>query len=188
MAAVLIREAALQASREYGDGSLTTAILTDSLLSQGHRLISAGFSPVELRRGLQNSLPLLRDGLSEITVPFHEIPQEKFAAALAKHDEVARISLQAFQAVGADGVITVEDTQGRDTKLNVWDGARYDCGLMSTAFLKESDGKTVTLSNPYVLLSNVPIRTVEDIRMVLEDVIRANQSLLIITGEMSQEV
>lgn len=188
LAAILIRDAALQVAQEYGDGSITTAIITDSLLSEGYRLITAGYEPMALRKGMQQALPLIREYLDEITIPFDSISAECFALATAKNEEVAENVVRAFQQVGVDGTITIQDTQGRETILKLWDGARYDYGLMDACFINDPEHRRTVLNDPFVLLSNIKINSIEDIRKMLEDVIRSGSSLLIIAREMEDEV
>lgn len=188
LAAVLIREAALKVAATCGDGSITTTLLTAELLRAGSRLVAAGYNPMELRSGLQKALPVLRAELDALTVPFETVPAEKFAAACAKNDEVAENSLKAFAAVGAEGVITVEDTQSRDTAVNIWDGVRYEYGLLNTSFMTDSERRRAVLTHPYVLLSNIKINSLAQIRRMLEQTMRASGELLIITNDMTEEV
>lgn len=188
LAARLVRDAALKVAAEYGDGSIATAVLADSLLSAGHRLISAGYDPMGLRKGLYKALGLLRETLGEITMPFEEVSVAAFAASCAKNDEVAENVTKAFDAVGIDGIITVQDTQGRDTHLNLWDGARYDYGLVNMAFMNDPERKRAVLKEPYVLLCNSKINSLDDIRKILEDVLQRGASLLIIAQEVSEDV
>lgn len=188
LAAVLIREAALKVAATCGDGSITTTLLTAELLRAGSRLVAAGYNPMELRSGLQKALPVLRAELDALTVPFETVPAEKFAAACAKNDEVAENSRKAFAAVGAEGVITVEDTQARDTAVNIWDGVRYEYGLLNTSFMTDSERRRAVLTHPYVLLSNIKINSLAQIRRMLEQTMRASGELLIITNDMTEEV
>lgn len=188
IAAVLVRDAALKVADAYGDGAIATALLTDSLIGAGQKLIAAGYDPVALRRGIHKMLPVLEKSLEKIALPFDQISLEGFAAAVAKNPEVSENVTKAFQQVGVDGVITVQDTQGRETVLNLWDGARYDYGLISTAFILDKEHKRSVLNDPYVLLSNVKIKSIRDIQKVLEDVIRTGSSLLIIASDMDEGV
>jgi len=188
LAAVLVREAALKVAGECGDGSIAAAVLTDTLIAGGQKLIAAGYDPMGLRRGVHRALPLAEECLEKLTIPFERISPRRFAAAAAKNEEVAENVVRAFEMVGAEGVITVQDTQGRETILNLWDGARYDYGLLNNAFINDPERKRAVLNEPYVLLSNVKIGSLQDIRRILEDVIRADVSLLIITSDMAEEV
>jgi chaperonin GroEL len=186
--ALLVRDAALKLADECGDGSIATAILTDALISEGLKLIAAGYNPVELRNGAQKALHIANESLNKITTPFEEIDAERFAISSAKNGEVARNVLEAFNLVGADGVITVQDTQTSETVLNFWDGVRYEYGLFSTAFMNNPDKRKAVLTEPYVLLSNIKINSFKDIQKVLEDVVRSGSSLLIITNDMTDDV
>ncbi len=188
ISAVLVRDAALKVAAECGDGAIATVLLTDTLLAEGMKMIAAGYGPVDLQRGAKRALAEALDAVPEITVPFEEIDCEKYAVAAAKNEEVARNVLSAFWMVGKDGIINVQDTQGRETVLKEWDGARYDYGLMSMAFINDEAGRRCVLDEPYVLLSNVKISSVQDLLKVLEDTARSGASLLIIASDITQDV
>ena len=188
LSAVLIREAALKVAGTCGDGSITTTLLTDALLQAGNKLIAAGYNPMGLRRGIQRALQLAQKMLGDITAPFSSVPAKEFAASAAKNDEVAKNAAKAFAAVGMDGVVTVQDTQGRDTLVNLWDGARYEYGLLSSSFMTDSERRRAVLTHPYVLLSNVKIKSLQDIRKMLEQALGSRSPLLIITNDMAEEV
>lgn len=188
LAAALVRDAGLKVAGECGDGAIATVLLADSMLAEGQKLIAAGYDPMGLRKGVHRALPLVPGLLEKIALPLEEVTLEKFAAATAKNPEVSENVVKAFETVGADGVITVQDTQGRDTVLHLWDGVRYDYGLLSMSFATDGERKRAVLSEPYVLLSNVKIKSLQDIRKILEDVIRTGSSLLIIASDMDEEV
>ncbi|MDO5138601.1 MAG: TCP-1/cpn60 chaperonin family protein [Oscillospiraceae bacterium] len=188
ISAVMVRDAALNVAAECGDGSIATVIMTDALLAEGMKMIAAGYGPVDLQRGARLALADAINAIPEITVPFEDIDCEKYAMAAAKNEEVAQNVIKAFQMVGKDGIINVQDTQRRETVLNEWDGARYDYGLMSMAFINDEVKRCCVLDEPYVLLSNVKISSVQDIRKVLEDTSRSGVSLLIIASDITQDV
>lgn len=188
LSAVLIRDAALNVASKYGDGSISTALLTDALLQSGGKLVAAGYSPCALRRGFARAAELLPELLSEVTASFSSVPSERFARSVSKNDEVAENSVKAFAWVGADGIITVSDTQSRSTTVHLWDGARYDYGLYSSSFMTDTVHRCAVLEHPYVLLSNVKIESMDDIRRILTDALSNGSPLLIIARDMSEEV
>ena len=188
LSAVLVRDAALRVAAECGDGSIATAVLCDALVADGGRLIAAGHEPMFLRKGAERALSFVRGILEEVTVPLDEVGVEKLAASVSKNDEVASNVAKAFRAVGTDGVITVQDTQLRETVLNYWDGIRYDYGFFGNGFINDAENHRAVLSEPYVLLSNVKIISLQDIRRILENVIQSNASLLIISSDISEDV
>lgn len=188
ISAVLVRDAALKVAEECGDGSMATAMLTDCLIRNGGKLIAAGYNPVYLRKGAAKTLQLVHKYLKAVTLPLDEIGIEKLAAAVSKNDEVAANVEKAFNYVGADGVVTVQDSQFRETIINYWDGARFDCGLYGNGFINDAENRRTVLHEPYVFLSNVKIKTLQDIRKLLENVIRNQASLLMIASDISEEV
>ena len=188
ISAVMVRDAALNVAAECGDGSIATVILTDTLLAEGLKMIAAGYGAVDLQKGAKRALAEALNAIPEITVPFEEIDFEKYAMASAKDEEVAKNVIKAFQMVGKDGIINVQDTQRRETVLNEWDGARYDYGLMSMAFINDEVKRCCVLNDPYVLLSNVKISSVQDLRKMLEDTASSGASLLIIASDIAHDV
>ena len=141
-----------------------------------------------MRRGLFRVVPLLQAMLENITLPFSAVRLKDFVSACAKNDEVASVVTRAIEQVDVDGIITVQDSQRRDTVLNLWDGVRYDYGLYHTAFITEPVRKTAVLTNPFVLLSDEKINSIQDIRKILEEVIRLDASLLIITRDLGDDL
>ena len=188
LSAALIRDAALKVAGMCGDGSIATTLLTDALLQSGDKLIAAGYNPMMLRRGLQRGLSAAVETLQEITIPFSAVSTERFAMGVAKNDEVAANSGKAFEAVGQDGAISIQDTQFRETTLNIWDGARYEYGLLNSSFITDTVRRRAVLEHPYVLLSNVKIESLQDIRRMLEEALMTKSPLLIIANDITEEV
>lgn len=188
LAASLVRDAGQKIADQYGDGSITTVLLTNGLIHSGLKLIAAGYDPMLMRRGIHQMFPLIHKILDEMTIPFDDILMERFVRSTAKNGEVGGNILRAFQQTGMDGVITVTDSQIKETEVRFWDGARYEYGLFSLAFAKNKEKKCSVLENPRVLLSNIKIQSVQEIKKILKDAERAKASLLIITYDMSDEV
>ena len=188
LSATLIRDAALKVADTCGDGSIATTLLTNALLQSGNRLIAAGYNPMVLRRGLQRGMLAAVEMLPEIALPFSAVSMERFAKSAAKNDEVAENSRKAFEAVGQDGSLSIQDTQFRETTLNIWDGARYEYGLLNNSFMTDTAGRRAVLEHPHVLLSNVKIESLQDIRRMLEEALRTKSPLLIITNDITEEV
>ena len=188
VSAVLLREAALNISDHYGDGALTTAVLAQALIIAGQKLIAAGYNPMQLRKGIHALLPQVGPLLEEMSVPLDDELMEKFAQVTAKNEEVGVNVVKACRQVGTDGIITVLDSQARETVLNLWDGVRYDYGLYNMIFATDGERKRAVLEKPYVLLCNVKIQNIRQIQKILEDVVRQRASLLIIAQDVSDEV
>lgn len=188
IAAALIRDAGKKIADQYGDGNMTTVILADALVRSGIKLITAGYDPMRMRKGIHRMLSLADSVLDEMVIPFDDELLERFVMASGKEEEVGKYVLEACRQVGADGVVTVQDSQRKDTALRFWDGARYDCGLFSIAFAQDKEKKHSVLQNPRVLLSNVKIQSFSEIRRILEEARQAKTPLLIITYDMSEDV
>lgn len=188
VAAVLVREAALKISDNYGDGAITTAVLAQAMIIAGQKLIAAGYNPMQMRKGIHALLPKVAGYLDEMTVPLSDELMVKFANVTAKNEEVGENVVKACRQVGPDGVITVLDSQARDTVLNLWDGVRYDYGLYNMIFATDGERKRAVLDEPYLLLCNVKIQSIRDIQKILEEVIREGASLLIVAQDVSEDV
>ena len=188
IAAVMVRDAALKVAAECGDGSIETVILTDSLIAEGCKLTAAGYDPMALRRGLFKALDFARECLEIIAVPFDAKNIRLYASACAKNDEVAENVTRAFELVGPGGVITVKDTQMRETRLNLHSGVRYDYGLESSSFINDPEKRRAVLDEPYVFLCNAKIESIKDIQKLLEDASGTGSSLLIIANDISENV
>lgn len=188
ISAALIRDAGEKIADQYGDGNMTTVILADALVCSGIKLITAGYDPMRMRKGVHRMLSLAGSVLDEMSIPFDDELLERFVMASGKEEEVGRYVLEACRQVGTDGVVTVQDSQRKDTALRFWDGARYDCGFFSLAFAQDKEKKYSVLQNPRVLLSNIKIQSFSEIRKILEDAGQTKTPLLIITYDMSEDV
>lgn len=186
---VLLRDSAMKTSFLTGDGTITTAVLENQLLKSGKILLSSGVNPMLLRKALDKYLPLVRSSILETALPVRsdeELKQYVFGASADR--ELADMVLEAICAVGLDGVIQVQDSQERKNRLEITDGIRYDYGWYSSAFINRPVQRDVYLENPYVLIVNRKIKTIEEIEKVLTQIIDVEIPILIICSDMESNV
>lgn len=186
LGAVLLRDAALKVADECGDGSITTVLLTDAILAAGAREIAAGANPMLIRKGMEKGLAAALEALKAETIPCEGEQLKRFANSVAKHNAIGETVCKALEAVGVDGIITVEDSQGRETLLNLWDGVRYEYGLISEAMVMDKVNKVSTLEKPFVLLVNYKIKNMEEVQHILEQCMQYNAPLLMIVSDMDE--
>lgn len=184
----LVRDAALKIGKEYGDGAITCTILTNTLLNAGFHRIAAGCNPILLRKGIYKGLDAALKTISQISVPCKPALLQVAANRIAKDDALGTLALDACTAAGPGGIVTVLDSQGRDSYLNVWDGARYEYGLYGREFVQQEVSKSTELHNCRVLLVN---RKIKDVREIGNIVVQASQThipLLIIASDIEDDV
>lgn len=186
--AMLLRDAALKIGGEYGDGAITCTILTNALLNAGYRRIAAGCNPMLLRRGVGLGLEAAVKAIAEISVPCPEPVLKMAAARIAKEETLGALALEACLAAGPEGVVTVLDSQGRDSHLHIWEGARYDYGLYGREFAAEEASKSTQLHNCRVLLVNRKIRDIREIGNIVVQASQTHTPLLMIVGDMEEDV
>lgn len=186
--AVILRDAALKVSAECGDGSLATVVLTDAMIRSGEKAITAGANPIIMRRGMEKALDAAKAALREKTVMADSSRLRNLAVNIAKFEDVGDTVFKAIEAVGKDGIITVQDSQAAATVLNVWDGVKYDYGIASDIMITDSTAKNTVLDDPFILLVNYRLKDIKDIMKILEQVVQSGARLLIIAQEVAEDV
>lgn len=185
--AMLVRDAALKIGKEYGDGTITCSILTNALLRAGFRRIAAGCNPILLREGAYRGLEAAVKAIETISIPCEDDLLRAAAARIAKDGELGALALEACRAAGSEGVVTVLDSQGRDTHLNIWDGARYDYGLYGREFAETEASKSTEFYNCRVLLVNRKIKDVREIGNVVVQASQTHTPLLMIVSDIVED-
>lgn len=186
--ATLVRDAALKVGEEYGDGTITCTILANALLNGGYQRIAAGCNPVLLRKGLLCGLDAAVKAIEEVTAPCDRPLLEMAAARIAKDAALGALAMEACTAAGAEGVVTVLDSQGRDTHLNIWDGARYEYGLYGREFIRQEATKSTELHNCRVLLVNRKIRDIREIGNIVVQASQTHTPLLMVVSDIEEDV
>ncbi len=189
MGAQMVREVASKTSDVAGDGTTTATVLAQSIFREGHKLVSAGANPMELKRGIEKGVAAVVEELKKISKPIKgkkEITQ--VGAISANSDEtIGKLISEAMDKVGKEGVITVEEAKSMETTLDVVEGMQFDRGYLSPYFITDSEKMEVVLEEPSILIHEKKISSMKDMVPLLEEVARAARPLLIIAEDVDGE-
>ncbi len=187
LGATLIKEAAKNTVREAGDGTTTATVLAESLLNTINSSKDSATAR-EVRNGIESGLVKINDYLDSIKIEVTDGTLESVASISCNNDsQLGAIIAQAYNEVGKDGVVIMEESETEETYVDVTDGVQIDCGLTSPHFVTNTDKQKAELDNPLVLICMSEIPNVRKIQSILEHVIKQNRSLLIVAS-VSQQV
>jgi len=191
MGAKLVKEAASKTSKIAGDGTTTATVLTEALFKEAYKNLAAGADAMALKRGMEAGAKAATDKLLSLAKPVDIGKTDDIvnvASVSANNDrEIGKIMAEAFQRVGKDGVISVEDGKGFETNVEFVEGMQFDRGYMSPHFVTDPDKMVCELEKPYVLVHEEKISSVAKLVPVLEKVAQSKRSLLIIAEDVESE-
>ena len=188
MGAKLVAEVASKTNDIAGDGTTTATVLTQAIVTEGMKNVTAGANPVGVRRGIDKAIRVASDRLSEISVPVDSKGAIANVASISSGDsEVGDLIAEAMEKVGQDGVITIEESQSIDTSLDVIEGMQFDRGYLSQYMVTDNDKMEAVLENPYILLTDKKISNIQDILPVLEQVVQEGRALLLVADDIDGE-
>jgi len=166
----ILKQACIKVNDEVGDGTTQTALLAAEMLREGHRLIVAGFHPDDLIRGMHSALIQASDAIEGLAIPVETQEQIREIAFLSSNrdEEIARLLAEAVMAVGRDGLVVIEDGQGIASSLEFKEGMEIESGMASTCFADDFEHLTRTMNAPLVAVINAHLRTMDDVREVME--------------------
>ncbi len=189
MGAQMVREVASKTSDVAGDGTTTATVIAQAIFREGLKMVAAGHSPIELKRGIDRSVSAIAEELSKLSKPTRgrdEIAQ--VGAISANNDqEIGNILAEAMDKVGKEGVITVEENRALDTVLEVVEGMQFDRGYVSPYFVTDAERMETGLEEPVILLNEKKISGMKDLLPLLEQVARMGSPLLIVAEEIEGE-
>ncbi len=189
MGAQLLKEAATKTNDVAGDGTTTATLLAQAMVRDGMRNVAAGANPMIIRKGIDRAVEIVVGRVQEMSRPIAE-DQKKIAevAAISAADtEVGNTIADAMDKVGKDGVITVEESQTFGLEVDVVEGLQFDKGYISPYMVTDTDRMEAVLDDPYVLIANSKIGSIQDLLPVLEKVMQAGKALLIIAEDIEGE-
>ncbi|OYW70541.1 MAG: chaperonin GroL, partial [Aerococcus viridans] len=188
MGAKLVAEVASKTNDIAGDGTTTATVLTQSIVTEGMKNVTAGANPVGIRRGIDKAVRAASDRLAEISVPVDSKGAIANVASISSGDaETGELIAEAMEKVGQDGVITIEESQSIDTSLDVVEGMQFDRGYLSQYMVTDNDKMEAVLENPYILLTDKKISNIQDILPVLEQVVQEGRALLLVADDIDGE-
>jgi chaperonin GroEL len=189
MGAQMVKEVASKTSDTAGDGTTTATVLARAVYEEGLKLLAAGHNPMDLKRGIDKSVEAIVAELKKISKPVNgkkDIAQ--VGTISANGDEtIGNIIAEAMEKVGKEGVITVEEAKGLETELKVVEGMQFDRGYISPYFVTNRDRMLVELEDPYILISEKKVSSMQEMVPLLEQVARAGKPMLIIADEVEGE-
>ena len=189
MGAQMVREVASKTSDVAGDGTTTATVLAEAIFRQGLKNVTAGANPMDLKRGIDASVEVVVEQLRKLSKSVKENTEIKQVATIsANGDEtIGEIIAEAFEKVGKDGTITVEEAKSMDTTLEVVEGMQFDNGYISPYFINDKEGMGVSLEDCYILVHEKKISNMKDLLPVLEKIAQAGKPLLVIAEDVEGE-
>jgi len=188
MGAKLVAEVASKTNEVAGDGTTTATVLAQAMIREGLKNVTSGANPVGIRKGIDKAVAAAIEELKNISRPVQnkeEIAQ--VASISAADEEVGKFISEAMDRVGTDGVITIEESKGFATELDVVEGMQFDRGYVSHYMVTDTDKMEAVLENPYILITDKKISNIQDILPLLEQVVQQSKPLLIIAEDVEGE-
>ncbi|ARK24509.1 chaperonin GroL [Sporosarcina sp. P37] len=188
MGAKLVAEVASKTNEIAGDGTTTATVLAQAMIREGLKNVTAGANPVGIRKGIEQAVISAVEGLQSVSDEIESRQEIAQVASISSGDEeVGDLISQAMERVGNDGVITIEESKGFVTELDVVEGMQFDRGYASAYMATDTDKMEAVLENPYVLITDKKINNIQEILPVLEQVVQQGKPLLIIAEDVEGE-
>ncbi|MEK9559307.1 MAG: chaperonin GroEL [Flavobacteriaceae bacterium] len=190
MGAQMVKEVASKTNDLAGDGTTTATVLAQAIVKEGLKNVAAGANPMDLKRGIDKAVEALVEDLHKQSKTVGDSTDKiKQVAAISANNDgtIGDLIAQAFEKVGKEGVITVEEAKGTDTYVDVVEGMQFDRGYLSPYFVTDSEKMTTELESPYILLYDKKISAMKDLLPVLEPVAQSGKPLLIIAEDVDGE-
>ncbi|MEK4109902.1 chaperonin GroEL [Paenibacillus sp. FSL M7-1414] len=188
MGAQLVKEVATKTNDVAGDGTTTATVLAQALVTEGLKNVTAGASPIGIRKGIDKAVKAAVAELQSISKPIDSKQSiAQVAAISAADEEVGELIAEAMEKVGKDGVITVEESKGFATELEVVEGMQFDRGYISPYMITDTDKMEAVLDNPYILITDKKISSTQDILPLLEKIVQQGKPLVLIAEDIEGE-
>ena len=188
MGAKLVAEVASKTNDIAGDGTTTATVLTQAIVREGLKNVTAGANPVGIRRGIELATKAAVEELHRISRPVESKEAIAQVAAISSGSaEVGELIAEAMEKVGNDGVITIEESKGIETELDVVEGMQFDRGYLSQYMVTDNDKMIATLDNPFILITDKKVSNIQEIIPLLEQIVQQGRELLIIADDVDGE-
>ncbi|WP_455675836.1 chaperonin GroEL, partial [Pradoshia sp.] len=188
MGAKLVAEVASKTNEIAGDGTTTATVLAQAMIREGLKNVTAGANPMGVRKGIEKAVGVAIEELKAISKPIEGKESIAQVAAISSADEeVGALIAEAMERVGNDGVITIEESKGFTTELDVVEGMQFDRGYSSPYMVTDSDKMEAVLENPYILITDKKISNIQEVLPVLEQVVQQGKPLLLIAEDVEGE-
>lgn len=188
MGAKLVSEVASKTNDIAGDGTTTATVLTQAIVREGIKNVTAGANPIGIRRGVETAVAAAVEALKNNAIPVaNKEAIAQVAAVSSRSEKVGEYISEAMEKVGKDGVITIEESRGMETELEVVEGMQFDRGYLSQYMVTDSEKMVADLENPYILITDKKISNIQEILPLLESILQSNRPLLIIADDVDGE-
>ena len=189
MGAQMVKEVASKTSDIAGDGTTTATVLAEAIYTQGLKAVTSGFSPMEIKRGIEQAVGTVVDSLKSQSKEVNDHSEVAQVGTISANGDssIGDIIADAMDKVGKDGTITVEEAKSTDTSLDVVEGMQFDRGYLSPYFVTDQENMEAVLEDPYLLIHEKKISNLKDLLPLLEKVSKASKPLLIIAEDVEGE-
>src|SRR5690606_13543320 len=188
MGAKLVAEVASKTNDVAGDGTTTATVLAQAMIREGLKNVTAGANPMGIRKGIEQAVATAVEELRAISKPIEGKESIAQVAAISSADEeVGQLIAEAMEKVGKDGVVTIEESKGFKTELDVVEGMEFDRGYLSAYMVTDQDKMEAVLEDPYILITDKKITNIQEILPLLEQVVQQGKPLLIIAEDVEGE-
>jgi len=188
MGAKLVSEVASKTNDIAGDGTTTATVLTQAIVREGIKNVTAGANPIGIRRGIETAVATAVEALKNTAIPVSSKEAiAQVAAVSSRSEKVGEYISEAMEKVGKDGVITIEESRGMETELEVVEGMQFDRGYLSQYMVTDNEKMVADLENPYILITDKKISNIQEILPLLESILQSNRPLLIIADDVDGE-
>ena len=188
MGAKLVSEVASKTNDIAGDGTTTATVLTQAIVREGIKNVTAGANPIGIRRGIETAVAAAVEALKNNAIPVaNKEAIAQVAAVSSRSEKVGEYISEAMEKVGKDGVITIEESRGMETELEVVEGMQFDRGYLSQYMVTDSEKMVADLENPYILITDKKISNIQEILPLLESILQSKRPLLIIADDVDGE-
>ncbi|HGJ0481158.1 TPA: chaperonin GroEL [Streptococcus pneumoniae] len=188
MGAKLVSEVASKTNDIAGDGTTTATVLTQAIVREGIKNVTAGANPIGIRRGIETAVAAAVEALKNNAIPVaNKEAIAQVAAVSSRSEKVGEYISEAMEKVGKDGVITIEESRGMETELEVVEGMQFDRGYLSQYMVTDSEKMVADLENPYILITDKKISNIQEILPLLGSILQSNRPLLIIADDVDGE-
>jgi len=184
--AQIIKQAAVETNNCAGDGTTTSTVLARAILSESQRYIASGISPIELQRGIDSAVREIVNNLKEMAIPVKSLEDIEHVATISANNDsgIGKLISMAFDRVGQDGSITIEESNSVDTTLDITEGFSFNSGYCASAFVTDERRAVMHHDDPLILVTDYKVSTVEQILPVLEIAARESRPLVIVAEEV----
>ena len=188
MGARLVAQVASRTNDVAGDGTTTATVLAQAMIREGNKNIVAGANPITIRRGIERAVKVAVEALKANSKPIEGKESIANVAAISAADEeIGKLIAEAMERVGNDGVITLEESKGFETTMDIVEGMQFDRGYLSSYMVTDTDKMEAVLDNPYILVTDSKVGTLQDILPILEQLVQTGRPMIITADDIENE-